>query len=914
MLAAALTAPAATFTENFESSATDIPDGWDIGSAGWAVKNGAFCQRWGGDMTLAEIKRAGAAEEIVVEATVVVQQRKSAGWAIAAVLLRQDDANYWHLALVEAPPENGSRRFVELSEKFAGVWNAQFEPATRVKSFAAEGVNVHWELNRPYRLRLKLGGGKIEGVVAELDGTVRSRIGYELQENSVKWGAPALASACAASVFDDVRVEVAKPYALPPPKTFPKYDAAGGDEYRGKVTGFFHTEASGGRDWLVDPNGRAFYWVGTDHVSYRGHWCEKLGYAPYARVAEKKYGTEEKWADAQIERLKSWGFNTLATGYSDSLKHRGLAHIVFLSFGSSFAPVDNIVEKTTWTGFPNVFSPDWPRHCEVLARRKCAPLKDDPWLIGYFLDNELEWYGKKWSPRGIFEETWKKPAEHTAKQALVEFVRKECGSIAKFNEQFGTSFASFEQFAADTQPRDPKLDGGDATARGFIRLVAEKYFKACNDAMKKADPNHLNLGTRFAGQAPADIWDIAGKHCDIVSLNSYPRIDVERGIPASYAKQMDEWHAKAGKPMAITEWSFPALDAGLPSRHGAGMRVDTQSQRAACFSFYQDYLFRTPYIVGSSFFMFLDEPALGISSTFPEDSNYGLINEQDEPYKEITETAVRLNREAVKRHREGNFKPAAVAEIGAPKWARDAKEISGTPPAQLAYATDKLTLEFREGGSKWTMKFEGKLVAELFPLAHFHDDLRHFWLHPVAAKIIALRANATANAADIEFTYRSDQPNDPRTATARVRYWIPKDGGGWIASQALRIENTGTQTWRLGDFFHYMTPKTDGSPAQIVSLNEIPSYYRTLCAWADKQRGLTLGAWYAPGGNLRGEFWKDCDTCFHSDVHEKVDVELAPGATWKPSDELAFFFVTPATTREAHTATCDRIAAENGIR
>ena len=31
------------------------------------------------------------------------------------------------------------------------------------------------------------------------------------------------------------------------------------------------------------------------------------------------------------------------------------------------------------------------------------------------------------------------------------------------------------------------------------------------------------------------------------------------------------------RPMIITEWSFPALDSGLPCKHGAGMRVDTQA-------------------------------------------------------------------------------------------------------------------------------------------------------------------------------------------------------------------------------------------------------------------------------------------------------------------------------------------------
>ena len=43
----------------------------------------------------------------------------------------------------------------------------------------------------------------------------------------------------------------------------------------------------------------------------------------------------------------------------------------------------------------------------------------------------------------------------------------------------------------------------------------------------------------------------------------------------------------------ITEWSFPALDAGLPCNHGAGQRVPTQRDRALAFTAFQKLLFRT---------------------------------------------------------------------------------------------------------------------------------------------------------------------------------------------------------------------------------------------------------------------------------------------------------------------------------
>src|SRR5206468_1120883 len=110
------------------------------------------------------------------------------------------------------------------------------------------------------------------------------------------------------------------------------------------------------------------------------------------------------------------------------------------------------------------------------------------------------------------------------------------------------------------------------------------------------------------------------------------------------------------KPIILTEWSFPALDARdtegrpLPSQHGAGMRVDTQDQKARCYAIMQRTLFALPFVVGSHYFMWGDEPALGISSTFPEDSNYGLVSETDQPYPVLTTTATRVNAQMMALH------------------------------------------------------------------------------------------------------------------------------------------------------------------------------------------------------------------------------------------------------------------------
>ncbi|MDJ0305580.1 hypothetical protein, partial [Dehalobacter sp.] len=103
------------------------------------------------------------------------------------------------------------------------------------------------------------------------------------------------------------------------------------------------------------------------------------------------------------------------------------------------------------------------------------------------------------------------------------------------------------------------------------------------------------------------------------------------------------YYEKTQKPIMITEWSFPAYDSGLPCTYGAGMRVSTQLERAQAFEIYQEALFDMSYLVGSEFFMWVDPPKTGLKSTYKLDTNYGLVNEKDEPYTVVTNAAKQVN-------------------------------------------------------------------------------------------------------------------------------------------------------------------------------------------------------------------------------------------------------------------------------
>ena len=148
-------------------------------------------------------------------------------------------------------------------------------------------------------------------------------------------------------------------------------------------------------------------------------------------------------AEETLGRLKSWGFNLLGAGCSPELNHRGLAHTVFFSFGAEVAGMGDAMDiipdrHIPCSAFPNVFHPDFEKFCRYRAQTACAPHVGDPWLFGYFLDNELAWWGQGDVDTGLFEAVMRKSAQHTAKLALRDLLAQRYDKdIARFNRAWG---------------------------------------------------------------------------------------------------------------------------------------------------------------------------------------------------------------------------------------------------------------------------------------------------------------------------------------------------------------------------------------------------------------------------------------------------------------------------------------------
>lgn len=524
--------------------------------------------------------------------------------------------------------------------------------------------------------------------------------------------------------------------------------------------GFFRLENRGGDRWeLVGPDGNDTFLRGIDHVVYHGHWCDKLKGFPHLEVMKRKFPVFEDWCTNTMSRLSDWGFNALGAGSMPELRHRGFVHTEFLSMGDEWA---SQADENLWicpnehrpcSAFPNVFHPEWKKHCEEVAARKCAPQKDDPQLLGYFIDNELAWWGRspQWgvSATGLFDEAMKRPEGHAARNAAIELL-KEHGLAAN-----------------DKIPDEVKCE--------FLHRAAERYFAVTTAAIRQADPNHLVLGARFAGTGGAnvEVWKIAGRYCDLVTFNCYPWADIERNIVFNDVWNPEEtvwevfkrYYDLTKKPFIITEWSFPAFDSGLPCLHGAGQRFQTQTQRTQATRLFAQSMLAMPFVIGYDYFMWVDEPALGITPAFPEDSNYGLINNEGDAYPEIT----------------GMFRDLH-ANLGI--WRKGAVTVNGK---EYAISDGHLALAGKIGNGPLfsSVTLDGRKYGTFNIMLETKEDDNHSdW--PSVYEI----TSAVRNGNDLELTGIGGRQEKRFELTVRIS---SPDANGSVVAEVSSIRNLGTE-------------------------------------------------------------------------------------------------------------------------
>ena len=277
----------------------------------------------------------------------------------------------------------------------------------------------------------------------------------------------------------------------------------------------------------------------------------------------------------------------------------------------------------------------------------CAPRRDDSYLIGYFTDNELRWTADWRSQREVFDDYILLPPDAKGKNALVEYLKAKYGTISSLDEAWGATFSSFERILNVYEV--PRNSAVDSDKLGFLEVASREYFQTCHDAITKYDPNHMVLGVRYAFRPPDEALKGCIGYVDLLSMNCYANPD--RREFRDGLLNFEKTHNITGLPRMVTEFSFKAMDSGLPNSRGAGVPVETQSQRADFYEEYVSTFVSKPFVVGYHWFQYADQPAEGRFDG--ENSNFGLVTLNDEPWNILVGRATALNFQVESLHSTG---------------------------------------------------------------------------------------------------------------------------------------------------------------------------------------------------------------------------------------------------------------------
>ncbi len=409
-------------------------------------------------------------------------------------------------------------------------------------------------------------------------------------------------------------------------KAKPDFDQYGGwKKIKGQATGYFHAEEINGRWWLVTPEGNAFIAAGVNSINYG---------ANQAKLAKEFEAWNFNFV-SQDQRFFSSDF-VIDAFASDILQGHlwppDVAPGIRIQLeipGAELPP--NAIPTLKASAFPDVFDDRFRTLVEAEFKEKAKKYKNESKLLGYYLGGEYTW--EPYRDFGLLDLFLNQGAGRAGKRAAVDFIKNRYGGdITEFNRIWGTQMSSFNEllekekvFKAPKMKSD-KNEKKDKDRSEFLRLVAEKYYRTNSEVVRKYDPNHMILGSRFAGYiAPPEVMETIGKYTDIVSYDIYD--DIRKDL-------LDRDYKVHKKPIMINEFGFAAKDSGLPNDTGVGAMklVETQRDRALAYEKYVSSLLSLPYAVGFVWYKYDDDPA---RPTGYENSNCGLVNGKEEPYKDF---------------------------------------------------------------------------------------------------------------------------------------------------------------------------------------------------------------------------------------------------------------------------------------
>jgi len=396
------------------------------------------------------------------------------------------------------------------------------------------------------------------------------------------------------------------------PKTsMPNLSQYGGwiDGGKYKATGFFRTELIDGRWWFIDPLGYKYIDMGVAQTQ------PKKGSQIQTASFESKYGTDDVWKEKIGEEFRSYGFNGMGPWSDFKLaltSEKPLTQAVFKkAFLQGF-------DKDGWSqdGVMEVFSPNFETYCEKIAEEQIAPYADNPYIVGWYTDNE--------PPAGN------------------NMLKNTLSKILATSDDYYDYAVAWKWFRMRKGENATIKDVTAQDNEEWIEFAYDRYMQVITRAIRKYDKNHMIFGGKL-DKNNRGMFRAVGRYADAIGYDYYPNAFTPDRMVIS------EWYKWSGKPMMNAEWyskGRDACDMGLDIINvaGVGYEVPTQKDRGYYYQAFAIGMLDSNVFTGWQWFKYMDNDPTDLGQDLSNiNANKGLIKRTYEYWDEFLSMIKEIN-------------------------------------------------------------------------------------------------------------------------------------------------------------------------------------------------------------------------------------------------------------------------------
>lgn len=451
-------------------------------------------------------------------------------------------------------------------------------------------------------------------------------------------------------------------------------------------TSFVHLEQIDDVWWFVDGDGKKFVSTGMNHMQAnirfapynKDFWAEEFGedilrngnFNPGA-VPEIK-----KWMERTVKDHKDYGFNTIPFHRSLNLPDEYFEELEIYYLGKIKTAIIHAVrvQQYSETGkFPDVFSKEFQKQADKVAKDYCSKHKNNTCLVGYTYEDLPSYEYSIYEMRYVKNKDSLKyhpwiadiinvGGQTKGKEVWMQVLKQNYRSLEEVVENYPIQLKSWKDIVSVSEWPEPRnREKWLADQEEMNKRILEMWHKINREVILKYDPNHLILGDKIFCHGPGHpdwVYEIVGKYVDVLLIQDY-----EAFVP-SHVEKLERFHRLSGKPILNGDHAYAFTVKEMVE--AKGLPVESHTAVGEEYSIYLKGIMNLPFMVGWHHCGYLEQWKGGnLDDTGKQQS--GLFDPFGNPRTDALDPIKKANQEAKSWHKHAG-KAEFEYSIRKPRW------------------------------------------------------------------------------------------------------------------------------------------------------------------------------------------------------------------------------------------------------